>query len=1064
MMKYILRSLILFLCACPAVVNAQLADPPIFIETIVHHGDYGEANHDLSGYVTYKVYVQFTAANNYLTSIFAAEGGGGLLADCIQDPDSTVFFNFDCDVFQHEIGGSLGSNQLCQPDFLGATSIFDSFLTIGQQCASDANTDLTLNIGECLFWENDFEGANPTDFYEPGSFFWDEYSISSIPTGMMPSLSLCDGNFRVFIGQFTTCGNMEGNINIQFETPNGVTNNQEFDIPIIGIHPCLNDPLDNTPEISLPCFAGESAELAIGAGGNDSVFYYLFNTANQLIDSDSLINGGWVIDNLPEGEYIIYMRDELDCRDTTEVFTVEFADPLELSLDLISDELCAGELAGTFEINCSGGTGALTINDQNSVNYVCGQILDGLSCINYTITASDENGCELSESIQIACPAALEYDPIITDVSCFDANDGVITGAITGGTGALDVTWTYEGEIIETLEGTAPINVNLSGLDGGQYSVSISDANGCELNGDFTIIEPEEIVPVLEPFPASCFGFCDGSFTNNSFGGSGILTTTAEDSLGNNVPVDQLCAGIHIITITDESGCSAQDTIDILQPTDITYLADTTNATCNQSCDGQVALNEVAGSFGGYTYSIDPSLATCAGTCSGTEVLFTDLCAGGYVVTITDQNGCTKNVDFTVNEPEALDFGLDITNVTCFSLNNGTVAVTEIIGGTAPFGVSLNEGDFFPFIPDSTFEDLIPGDYIIEVVDSNNCAASQNFTITEPDLLTITLDTTIACSCGGICDGVLQYLGEGGTPNYQYLLMPDSILGPGFGVVNGICAGDYEIFLIDANECTDSLEFTITEPDPLTIEVLLDAPTCTGMNDGSAEITVGGGTGELSFFVQPDDYIAEPIDSVTYGLSELIEDSLFLELSDENGCRIFDTLAIVPDIITDMILTMSQTPETCWNAIDGTATVAVQNGNPPLSYEWDDNLLQTTATAMGLAPNAEYTVRVTDDIGCNLTASVFVEANIGCFFIATAITPNGDGVNDSWVLGGFEYYPEVQVNVFNRWGQTVFSSTGYNAQWDGRFNGQLLPVADYYFTIDYAADKEVIMGTVTIKY
>jgi hypothetical protein len=131
--------------------------------------------------------------------------------------------------------------------------------------------------------------------------------------------------------------------------------------------------------------------------------------------------------------------------------------------------------------------------------------------------------------------------------------------------------------------------------------------------------------------------------------------------------------------------------------------------------------------------------------------------------------------------------------------------------------------------------------------------------------------------------------------------------------VNSICAGDYEMFLIDANGCLDSAEFTITEPDPLTIEVLLDAPTCTGMNDGSAEITVGGGTGLLTFYVDPDTYTVEPLDSVTYGISELAEDSLFLELSDENGCRILDTLDIVPDIITDMILTMSSSPETCWN-------------------------------------------------------------------------------------------------------------------------------------------------------
>jgi gliding motility-associated-like protein len=477
-----------------------------------------------------------------------------------------------------------------------------------------------------------------------------------------------------------------------------------------------------------------------------------------------------------------------------------------------------------------------------------------------------------------------------------------------------------------------------------------------------------------------------------------------------------------------------------------------------------IELTEVDGSFGGFTYSINPITANCAGSCNGNSAQFIDICAGNYVVTITDQSGCFKDVDFTVEQPEPVEFEFTVTNVTCYTFGDGKAIVDEITGGTEPFFISLNETEFLPWPDSAGYFNLVPGDYILEVRDSNDCAATENFTVTEPELLTITLDTTIACSCGGICDGLLQYIPQGGTPNYQYLLTPDNILGPGFGVVNGLCAGDYEIFLIDANECQDSIEFTITEPDPLTIEVLLDAPTCTGMNDGSAEITVGGGTGALSFFAEPDDYEPEVIDSVTFGLSELIEDTLYFELADENGCRIYDTLGIVPDIITDMILTMTQTPETCWNALDGTATVAVQNGNPPLNFEWDDNLLQTTATAMGLAPNAEYMVRVTDDIGCNLTASVFVEANIGCFFIATAITPNGDGVNDTWVLGGFEYYPECKVNVFNLWGQTVFSSTGYTTQWDGRFNGQLLPIGDYYFTIDYAADKEVIMGTVTVKY
>ena len=1063
-MKNLYRLLLLALGFMPIVAQAQLANQPIFVETLVHHSDYGDPGHNLAGFVTYKVYVQFTAPNNYLTSIFATEGNQTTPADCILDNINYVSFNFDSVVFQHELSGALGSSQFCLYPFAAQASEFDSYLTIGQRCQSDLNFDLTGTLGTCLQWQDDFEGPIDLNYYDGGDFFWDEYTIYSIPTGASPSLSLCDANNRVFIGQFTTSGDMQGFINIQYETPNGVTTNQALEVPIIGIHPCLNDPMDNTPVVTNPCFDGELATVELGIGGNDSVYYYLYNTANTLVYSDSLLNGGFMMDALQEGSYYIMMRDKAGCRDTTENFNVNFPASFTFSAELLTDELCYGENAGSIQLNCSGGTGQITIVDNGGTSYACGQIIDGLTCGDFVFSANDQNNCAVDQVVSISCPDALHYTPQVTNIVCFGDDNGVIAGNVTGGTGNITATWTNGATPVDVINGNSPLNITINNLDGGNYDVLIVDANGCELSNSAAVSEPDEIIATFEVIPASCFAFCDGLLISNANGGTGNLTTTTTNENGVNTPLNALCAGWYDVKVTDQSGCFITDSIEVTEPTDITYSADTTNLTCYASCDGLLELFNVDGSFGGFTYTVSPNTPNCAGGCNGSDVQFNQVCAGNYTVTITDQNGCEKDVSYSVDQPDPLQFTYTPTNVTCFTFNDGIVTVDEVIGGTEPFSVNLNNTELLPLEGNSTYTDLVPGDYQLLVSDSNNCSATENFTITEPERLSITIDTTIACSCGGICDGLLQYTPAGGTPNYQYLLKPDSILGPGFGVVNGLCAGDFEIFLIDSHECVDSAEFTITEPDPLTLEILLDAPTCTGMNDGSAEITVGGGTGALSFYVDPNDYSAVPLDSVTFGLSDLIEDSLYFELADENGCRIFDTLSIVPDIITDMILTMSQTPETCWNALDGTANVAVQNGNPPLSYEWDDNLLQTTATAMGLAPNTDYTVKVTDAIGCNLTSNVFVEANIGCFFIATAITPNGDGVNDTWVLGGFEYYPECKVNVFNRWGQTIFSSTGYNSQWDGRFNGQLLPVADYYFTIDYAADKEVIMGTVTLKY
>ena len=116
MKHFYLRFVLLFLLGSAAVQStAQLANPPFYIETIVHNGDYGEANHDLTGYVTYKVYLQFANPDNYLTTIFAAESP----ADCTQDADSTVFINAPCGLFQHELGTAFGFSETClYPTFI----------------------------------------------------------------------------------------------------------------------------------------------------------------------------------------------------------------------------------------------------------------------------------------------------------------------------------------------------------------------------------------------------------------------------------------------------------------------------------------------------------------------------------------------------------------------------------------------------------------------------------------------------------------------------------------------------------------------------------------------------------------------------------------------------------------------------------------------------------------------------------------------------------------------------------------------------------------------------------
>jgi gliding motility-associated-like protein len=82
--------------------------------------------------------------------------------------------------------------------------------------------------------------------------------------------------------------------------------------------------------------------------------------------------------------------------------------------------------------------------------------------------------------------------------------------------------------------------------------------------------------------------------------------------------------------------------------------------------------------------------------------------------------------------------------------------------------------------------------------------------------------------------------------------------------------------------------------------------------------------------------------------------------------------------------------------------------------------------------------------------------------VPNAFSPNNDGINDKWEIQYLESYPGCTIDVFNRYGQTVFHSTGYNKPWDGTYNGTPLPVATYYWVINPKNGRQAITGSVTI--
>jgi gliding motility-associated-like protein len=481
-----------------------------------------------------------------------------------------------------------------------------------------------------------------------------------------------------------------------------------------------------------------------------------------------------------------------------------------------------------------------------------------------------------------------------------------------------------------------------------------------------------------------------------------------------------------------------QTPVQIFAPAPITFDVEVSNVSCAGEADGSICIVDATGGNGALVYQVTPP-----GGAFGPGNCF-DLAVGTYAVSVRDGNNCVvTESNLTLTEPQFIELILNASPISCNGFADGSVSVSAI-GGTGEIVLVGPEAADLPF----TLQDLGAGQVVIEVEDENGCLASETLTLNDPALLQLEVLFTQDVICGGDCNGtaVIEY--NGGTGATTLTLNG----GTGFNL-QALCADTYDALVTDANGCETSASFVISEPEPIEVLMAVNDVTCTGMNDGAANIFPVGGTGGVTW-----ELLTPGID-----LDNLFEGVYEVVAVDGIGCSVDTFFVVGAEEVTDMVIEMLASPVSCWNQVDGTATASVTGGYFPISYVWSDALAQTTATATGLAEDT-YVVVVTDSLGCTLSETVVVEPTIGCFFIADALTPNGDGYNDEWVVGGLEFFPDAEVSVFNRYGQLLFNSVGYQEPWNGRYNNAPLPVADYYYVIEFSNGNEPITGTVTIKY
>jgi uncharacterized membrane protein len=540
------------------------------------------------------------------------------------------------------------------------------------------------------------------------------------------------------------------------------------------------------------------------------------------------------------------------------------------------------------------------------------------------------NGCStVSSDITITQPTApLLATATQQDVTCYNGTNGSINLAVTGGTSTYSYLWN-----------DGATSANRTSLASGLYSVTITDSKGCTYALSVQINQPSPINVVYNKSDASCFGSNTGIIQLIVTGGTpGYSYSWKKNGLSISAPdLNALSAGTYEVTVTDANACTpVTQTITITEPSAALTISavKTKDVSCNGGNDGSVTV-AANGGTPGYTFSWTKD----GNTITAPEL--NTLSAGVYVVTVTDNNGCTEvSNSITISEPAVLIASASAADIACAG---GTTTVTATAtGGTAAYTYSIDGGSSQA---SANFSGITAGEHTINVTDLNGCTASYRLVIQEPEALQFTITTNpILCSGSSSSNSIVVNV-SGGTAPYT--------------VTNILLSGTtYRVTVTDQSGCTSSQDIVLTEPNPMLIEVSKDNISCFGLTDGKINLEVTGGTGPYTYSLDAVDFSNS---SGVFG--NLAVGNYTITVKDANGCTVEIPVTLTSPASTLSAVIAQGTAISCEGGTS-TATVTASGGTigSGYSYLWNTVPAQTAATATGLEAGT-YSVTVTDANG-----------------------------------------------------------------------------------------------------
>jgi gliding motility-associated-like protein len=713
--------------------------------------------------------------------------------------------------------------------------------------------------------------------------------------------------------------------------------------------------------------------------------------------------------NMSPGIYFLQIEDN-NCylRDT-----FNFAQPD--SLFIISQQttsVCLNGNSGEISVQTFGGTPSYSYYWSNWLGN--NPVNSNLSPGTYDLDIYDDNGCLFEETFIIAS-YQLDISSSITNINCYGDSTGSIDLTVNNGFFPYVYLWS---------DGTT--NEDIYNLSQGSINCSIVDFFGCTITESFILVEETPIQTTVSINNVSCYGGNDGNASLNISGGVNPYSIDWY-----NIDENNLFEGTYLYAITDDNGCTYNDSIYISQEDSLDVSINVIDLSCPGDPQGEISIFINSGGVSPFVFSW-----TGPNAFNSSQQDINNLYSGLYTLTLNDLNGCSSEFQITLGEPSSLSQYINIEqsnyssyNISCHEGNDGWISATPN-GGYIPYSYLWSTGS-----TSSDINNLVAGTYNLTVTNGIGCQEDFILSINEPSQALTAIPISLYnyngndISCFGGSDGAIMVDVLGGVSPYSYFWNNEISFNPNISLSSGV----YNLEVIDNNNCSYFEAIILDEPEALNWDIDIFSDTCE-LAVGKVDINLSGG-------ITPYVYEWNYFDALPTA-NAVVEGEYFIKFIDANLCTAYDTIYVDNLIGPDIDFIILRDYEQLYKQLDDPIVFidktesGWQNVN---SWMWDfgDNSLGYDSIGYHSYQNIGtyfVTLTIETDYNCidTLTKKVVIaEYDI---FIPNAFTPSpNDNLNEDFKPYGIGI-DEFSMNIYTRWGEKIFSNSNIEDSWNGKYN------------------------------